>query len=860
MNWLKKTKRYFIWRNVGLAWLLALGIIVGIFWINQISPFGNQNLLMSDMGTQYIPLLTALRHALVYRVFHMYTFSQSLGVSVVPTLAYYLMSPFNIIVVGFSAANVPMAASLIIMLKVATIAATMTWFLQRHFQTTQKMTVIFALGFSFCGFVAMNYFDLMWLDALIILPLMTDGLDQLMTHRRLAPFFWWLLAGIITNYYLGYMLGLFSLCYFSCRWLVSSTATWRQWGAFAGTVGLSGMSAAIILVPTGLGMLQTAKGTAKLLNFRVVPTFGLEFFSQFGIGASDYRQRLMHAPTVFVSSAVALLVLVYVVHPNIERRQKYAVIGLLGVLFLSMWIRVLNTVWHFMQAPAGFPFRNVFFFSFVCVMVAFAAWQAGPQQIPRHWQWGLPLIQAGLLAAGSASIGLMLRLVRGHSHELTQYYQAIQTIHWGSVIGAWGFILATGVVIFGTRRQLQQGLLALLVVAEVSGNFILAMRHTKWGNQVAYQQAYRVENQQMGQINDPDGQLYRVQNENTLINQAYQSTYNNYNDSLLFNFHGVTGYSSTLNETTRVTLAQLGLYSDNVRRISAVGLTPVTTMLLGVKKTVRLTRTGSLTKPTEGYIGMGFAVPAALQQAQLSSDALQNQEQILQALLPRQTPYLTTAKLLNSQVTHVPTAKTYKYHHRVKLRVMTNGWTYLWAPSGKTKYTTMRVGTRYVTPTMAMNGQTGLIKLGKFQAGQTVTLHFAAAYPIAAYHIRVATLQQRAFLQAKRVLSRQRLSLRTTGHHWQTQLVGQVNGTTQRRQLYLSLPFDTGWRVTVNGQSVAGKRVLNGLMAIPLQTGKNRVVLTYHVPGGQLGAMLSIIGIGTFILGNWWRQRRPRRP
>ncbi|WP_087129022.1 hypothetical protein [Levilactobacillus brevis] len=98
------------------------------------------------------------------------------------------------------------------------------------------------------------------------------------------------------------------------------------------------------------------------------------------------------------------------------------------------------------------------------------------------------------------------------------------------MIGAWGFILATGVVIFGTRRQLQQGLLALLVVAEVSGNFILAMRHTKWGNQVAYQQAYRVENQQMGQINDPDGQLYRVQNENTLINQAYQSTYNNYND------------------------------------------------------------------------------------------------------------------------------------------------------------------------------------------------------------------------------------------------------------------------------------------------------------------------------------------
>ncbi len=620
------------WQNVGLAFGVALGVVALAFTFWHVAPFGSKSLLMSDMGTQYIPLLTALQHALRYHVFHLYTFSQSIGGGVVPTLAYYLMSPFNLIVLLFSAENVPVAASVIIMAKIATIVATMTWFLQVHFKTVRRMSLVFGIAFAFCGFVAVNFFDLMWLDALIVLPLVAYGIDRIVTDHRPTAFFWWLGVSIMVNYYLGYMTCLFSVCYVIyclAERSIPFKKWWRPLTRFVVTATLSGASTAILLIPTGIGMLRTAKGTAKALNFRLVPEFGPEFFTQFGLGATNDTQRLMHAPTVFVTSTVALLVLVYFVHPRFSRQQKLSALGLLGALFMGMWLRILNTMWHLMQAPAGFPFRNVFFFSFVMVMLAFAAWQAEPRKIALRWQQGLPFVQAILAVGGAMLIPIMSRLVSGRSPKLASYYGLIQRVHWESLGLATVYVFVTALVIFGTRRRLRQALVGVVVVSEVAGNFILAMSTSKFGSQAAYASAYQVENHQMSQINDPDGQLYRVQNENTLINQAYQSAYKNYNDSLLFNFHGVSGYNSALNERTRQTLQRLGMFSDNVRRISSVGLTPVTNMLLGVKQTGQLATSSGSIHPAPGYVGMGFATTTALNDVQLSADALVNQEAIL---------------------------------------------------------------------------------------------------------------------------------------------------------------------------------------------------------------------------------------
>ncbi|WP_143463841.1 YfhO family protein [Levilactobacillus enshiensis] len=868
---MQQSARKRLWQNVGLAWGLALLVVVGVFRYWGISPLGNHSLLMSDMGTQYIPFLTAMQHAFKYQVFHLYTFSQSLGSSVVPTVAYYLLSPFNLIVVFFSADQVPVAASLIIMLKIATIAATMSWYLQRHFHTTQRLTIAFALAFSFCGFVALNYFDFMWLDALIILPLVAAGIDRLVWEQRPGRFFAWLLASILTNYYLGYMTCLFAVLYFAYvfyDWLTTrqpdqSKAWWGRLTQFTLSGLLSGLSAAIVLIPTGLGMLLTAKQTPDPLNFRIVPEFGLEFFTQFGVGAANYTQRLWHAPTVFVTSAVALLVLVYFVHPQISRRQKWSAGALLITLFLAMWVRVFNTVWHLMQAPAGFPFRNVFFFSFVMVMLAFAAWQKNPRAIRRGWQWGLPVGQVVTMVLGARLVVTMVGLVRGHSAKLAKYYGNIQQVHWQSLAIATAYVIVTALVIFATQGMWRKWLLSGLILTEVGGNFILTMGTTSFGNQAAYVKAYQNENRQMGRVNDPDGQLYRVQNDNTLINRAYHDTYNNYNDSQLFNFHGVAAYSSTLTEQTRRTLKQLGLASDNVRRISSAGLTPLTELLLGIKDTVHLTTNGAQTTPTSSYSGMGFAVSSALANVKLGTNALRNQEAVMQALVPSKQAYFAQAKLGADQVKHVTEIKgvrtTYPYHHGLKLTATTNGPAYMWV-TGATKFSTMQVDGKTIGLTPSTDGHELLVKLGNFKRGQAITVKFAAKYPDAVYKMQVMSLRTAAFDHLVQTVRQQSLTLHTVASHLKTELVGRVSGSASRQELFLSIPYDAGWQATVNGQRVTPHRLLNGLMGISLQRGTNDIWLSYHVPGGHLGIGVSALSVVAFGVLDWrWRRGQRRQ-
>ena len=51
--------------------------------------------------------------------------------------------------------------------------------------------------------------DIMWLDGVIVLPLIALGIYGLIWEKKKALYFWTLFYGIISNWYMGYMLCLF---------------------------------------------------------------------------------------------------------------------------------------------------------------------------------------------------------------------------------------------------------------------------------------------------------------------------------------------------------------------------------------------------------------------------------------------------------------------------------------------------------------------------------------------------------------------------------------------------------------------------------------------------------------------------
>lgn len=206
---LKSKKNVLICGSFLLPFLLLL-----ILWsILGLAPFGNNNLLVSDLGTQYMPFLSSFKQFFQGETNSLYSFSDTLGSTILPLSAYYLLSPFNSLVLFFSYEQLPIVILLIITLKISFMGSTMFYYLQKTYQQATISTLLFSTSYSLCGFVTVYCLNFMWLDALILFPLLVLGIQELWSHKKYLLYSITLFLSIVTNYYMGYMLCIFAVCY-----------------------------------------------------------------------------------------------------------------------------------------------------------------------------------------------------------------------------------------------------------------------------------------------------------------------------------------------------------------------------------------------------------------------------------------------------------------------------------------------------------------------------------------------------------------------------------------------------------------------------------------------------------------------
>lgn len=193
--------------------------LFGILVYLKVYPFGDGTYIPVDAFPQYSSYLSYLKEIFFEGNSIFYSLGKSIGGEMYGLFAYYLASPFNLITLFFSKDKIALAFDIILIIKTSATSLSFFYFLNKK-SRIKISNLIFALAYSLSAYSITYGFNIMWLDALILLPLVITGIDRLISEDKIMLYIISLSITLITNYYMGFMVCVFALMYFVYKLII----------------------------------------------------------------------------------------------------------------------------------------------------------------------------------------------------------------------------------------------------------------------------------------------------------------------------------------------------------------------------------------------------------------------------------------------------------------------------------------------------------------------------------------------------------------------------------------------------------------------------------------------------------------
>ncbi|MCQ2523514.1 MAG: YfhO family protein [Lachnospiraceae bacterium] len=364
-------------RKIALSCILSF-VITGLFaalfyYVEGVYPGAKKTILLYDELSQYYGIWGYARYLFDSPTNFLYNWSIFLGGNNICQMAYYVGNPINLIVALFPINDLPVVVYFLTISKFAFAALSMSIFLvlTRRNEMTVKSTVLFSMCFGLMSYMVMYSMSLMWLDAVILFPITMALLERLIIKRKAVLFSIFLSMIFYANFYIGYMVVLFSFLYFiycEIRNKKSAKEALLDFINYAISGIVAAMLAAPVLVTTVKG-LTLGKGSESP-SFEIEVTNNLlkilkKLFSCQYDSITNYG-----TPSLFVGTFVLILALIYLIDRNRRLLERLYSLFVLFFLIISMWIKPLDMIWHGFNVPICFPGRYSFVFSFMVIILA----------------------------------------------------------------------------------------------------------------------------------------------------------------------------------------------------------------------------------------------------------------------------------------------------------------------------------------------------------------------------------------------------------------------------------------------------------------------------------------------------------
>lgn len=548
-NFIKNNKNYV------LAVILPIVIMLIVYIFNHIYPFGDNIVAMGDGYNQYPGMLNNFLNILKGKENLFYTFKGLLGFNTYATLVYYTFNITNIFGLLFS--NVMQFYNFIVIFKI--MLCSLTMFIYLNYVRKRKINYLFSICYALSTYNLLYYFNYMWFDSIILLPIVMMGIEKIFKEDSYLLYVVNLSCTIIFNFYIGYMICIFSVIYFIYKSIIKGFNKSRIFKYLFYSL-LSGLISAFALVPVVLELLN---GKAELISefakdyFKFdldgISTFYKLTFASFSNGDLEYG-----TPNVYVSMFVYINALLYFFNSRIKLKERLASLGVCLFFLLSVSFNLLDYFWHMMSMPIFYPVRYSFIFSFFLIYLGFRNFIRYDK---KNWKFNLGfytlfvvMIGIGFVTSGNLDIderqNLMAKLIYlGISFVFMFYY------------------------IFMLNHKEFKKYIVYVVIIELSFNAFLTFKNS--ANESTYSKFinnYNFSNESISKIEDND--LYRT--------GFYDRTI--LNNGLLHEYNEVSYFSSVRNSNVfKYAKNVLGItVSDNCSSKYYYN-NPIVNSLLGIK-------------------------------------------------------------------------------------------------------------------------------------------------------------------------------------------------------------------------------------------------------------------------------------
>lgn len=799
--------------------LLSILIILVFFYINNITPFGSKDFTVIDFYHQYFPMTSELINRILNSKTLLFSFNGSLPF--IRNLYNYLSSPFNILLLPFKD-NLSTGFSLLIAIKAVLASTTICYYLTKNIKNS-ILSIPISISYGFSSYYIAYHWNIMWLDGMIFLPLIILGLEKIIKENKSLLYIITLSISIFSNYYIGYMICIFTFIYFQFFYLLNYKFNIKDFlikfknYILYSIISIGIISIVVIPIYFSLSSISATKDT-----------FPSIFETEFNIINFILNNFSLSKPTALISENIPLpntsssllifiLIPLFFINKNINKKEKILYALLLLTLFLCMHNTFINFIWHGFHFPNDLPYRQSFIYIFITIIIAYKS-----------------LINIKYINTKKLLITLtvfILLIILSKIIKFDNLQNKVLIINTILLI-----IYFTILIIYIKNKKYTQFALITIVAIETCISCVYNIKPDHNGKDLDNS----IKNYQyIKNILPQENEFYRIE----------KIKHDTYNDPALNNYYGISVFSSMTYEDISKLQRKLGNGSNNINSYYYNLQTPIYNSMFNIKYLVgkfNYNKNFYKENKNEGIkeykypLSIAYKVNNNIKNWDTSSN---NPFTVQESFIKESTGFDNMFNKLNINFKDIVpeiTNNGYFINSRIcsiNLENDRNGDVYLYIDSNNLSSILVN-GESYFIAT----NEPYIINLGYFSKYDDINVTMYFSYGDTSYNefnIYAYSFNENNFKKAYNSLNDEILNISSFKEN---HIKGYIN-LKESGVIFTSIPYDNSWKIKVDNKYIDFYKIGESYIGFNLNEGYHNIEFIYKTKGLKTGAIISTISL-----------------